>query len=277
MKRKKIIDIYRGWIIFFIVFIFVNIIICLICGKNPCIQEHISLSADVARNITSMQITISLVSITIMTLFLGSANERILGISYKKIFFHEDFFGFFNITNCVFMMLIFILFSVVSSLFLVNLDYDVVCLFGKIVCIVSLFCSIFLLFYMISLDLILKYKQSRVYNKIYKSLNGKKKLQIYNEIVEKLEILGTKENEYHQYIIEECIILSFICLNISDFETNIDEQERILRKIVFKVRSMIIKDPRDNSFLLVKLYKEVEETFKKDKAKDLFSCSFLHK
>lgn len=89
MKKKKIID--KGSLLAFLgVFVIANIIIYFICIKFPCIQEWITLSSDATRSITSMQITISLVSITITILFLGSANERILGISFKKIFFHRD-------------------------------------------------------------------------------------------------------------------------------------------------------------------------------------------
>ncbi|MCM1121192.1 MAG: hypothetical protein NC416_01275 [Eubacterium sp.] len=276
MKKKKIID--RGKLIIFLVsFVLINMIIYIICLKCPCIQEHISLSADATRSITSMQITISLVSITIMILFFGSTNERILGISYKKIFFHDDFFKFFNITNCVFLMPLLILCSVTSSLLLVNLNYSKVCLLGKIVCGVSLFCSIFLLFEMIYLGFILKYKQSKIYNKIYEALESKKKEQVYNQIIEKLNVFQTKEREYQQYIIEECIILSYICLNIRKFETNINEQERILQIIINKIKDMINKDPRDNTSLLLKLYKEAEKIFKKDNAKDLFCCNFFHK
>lgn len=130
---------------------------------------------------------------------------------------------------------------------------------------------------MIYLGLILKYKQSRIYNKIYKTLESKKKIQIYYKIVEKLDVFEIKENEYQQYITEEFIVLSYICLNISSFEIDINEQERILRKIVYRIRNMIEKDPRDNTFLILKLYKEAEKTFKKDKAKDLFCCDFLYK
>lgn len=273
MTTKKII--HKDLFVFIFFFVLANALICFIWDQNPCIQEHFSLTTDATRSITSMQITISLVSITIMILFLGSVNERILGISYKRIFFHKDLFGFFNMTNCVFLMLFFILYSVVSSLILINFDCSGVCLFGKIACEVSLFCSIVLLYKMISLGLILKYKQSRIYNKIYKALESKEKIQIYNEIVEKLDVFETKENEYQQYIIEEFIILSYICLNINNFETDINEQERIVQKIINKIGNMIKKDPRNNIFLLKKLYEEAEKIFKKDKAKDLFCCSFL--
>lgn len=274
MKKKKIID--KGSLLALLgVFVIANMIIYFICIKFPCIQEWITLSSDSTRSITSMQITISLVSITIMILFLGSANERILGISFKKIFFHRDFWKFINITNCIFLMLIIMVCSVVSSLLLVNIDFNRVCLLGKIICVVSLFYSIFLLFNMISLGLILEYKQSRIYNRIYKTLENKKNLQTYHEIVEKIDFFEIEKNKYRQYIMEECIILSYICLNISDFESNISEQERILRKIICKIGNMIKEDPRDNSFLLLKLYEKAKETFKEEKAKDLFCCKFI--
>lgn len=272
MKKKKIISVSRLLVFLFIFTIF-NIIVFFVCVTCPIFQERISVSSDVARSITSFQITISLVSITIMILFLGSTNERIMGISYKKIFFNEDFFRFFNVTNCVFLMLAFIVFSIVSSNILVNIEYSKVSLFGKIVCEISLFCSILLMFYMVTLGLILKYKQSRIYYKIYKGLKNKK-VSIYDEIIEKISIFEVKENEYQQYIIEEFIILSYICLNIRDFESNIREQEQVLRRIISKIRNMIEKDPRDNSYLLIKLYKEAEKAFKKDDAKDLFCCTF---
>lgn len=172
-------------------------------------------------------------------------------------------------------MLILMVCSVVSSLLLVNIDFNGVCLLGKIVCVVSLFYSIFLLFNMISLGLILEYKQSRIYNRIYKTLENKKNLQTYHEIVEKIDFFEIEKNKYRQYIVEECIILSYICLNISDFESNINEQERILRKIICKIGNMIKEDPRDNSFLLLKLYEKAKEIFKEEKAKDLFCCKFI--
>lgn len=173
-------------------------------------------------------------------------------------------------------MLIFIVCSVVSSLFLVNMDYSGAGLFGKIVCVVSLFCSIFLLFYMIFLGFILKYKQSRIYSKIYRVLKGKKALKIYYEIVEKLDVFEIKENEFREYIIEEFIILSYICLNIKNFETNANEQKRVLQKIVCKTRNIIRSDPRDDTVLLKKLYKETEKIFGEDKAKKAIYFDFFH-
>lgn len=93
MKKKNII--VKGSLLpFLVTFVLVDAIIYAVCVGNPCIQAHITLSADVVRSISSMQITISLVSITIMTLFLGSINEKILGISYKKIFFMRIFLDF---------------------------------------------------------------------------------------------------------------------------------------------------------------------------------------
>lgn len=275
MKKKSII-VKDSMLAFLVIFVLVDVIIYAVCVENPCIQAHITLSADAVRSISSMQITISLVSITIMTLFLGSINEKILGISYKRIFFRGDFFKFFNIPNCIFLMLIFIVCSVVSSLLLVNMDYSEAGLFGKIVCVVSLFCSIFLLFYMIFLGFILKYKQSRIYRKIYKILESKKALKIYHEIVEKLDVFEIKENESREYIIEEFIILSYICLNIKNFETNISEQKRVLQKIVCKTRNMIKSDPRDDDVLLDKLYGEVKEIFGEDKAKKAIDFDFFH-
>lgn len=60
---------------------------------------------DAMLYLVSIQVTIAMLAITIMILFLDVAQERILGVSYKYIFFKSNMFGKFNITECIFSML----------------------------------------------------------------------------------------------------------------------------------------------------------------------------
>ena len=267
MKKKAIISGMHISLVLLCYLIF-NVIIFFVSNKYVFIKDCITISSDVVNTITSYQINISLISITIMIFFLGSVEERIMGISYKKIFFNGTFFYCFNITNCIFLMLIFMTVSIFSSCVLLNTKFDIICFISKITCGTALIFSIIFLFYMAYLGMILKYKQSRVYCKIFEELE-KANEDIYKEIVKHLDMLNDKK-EYRQYIREEFIILAYILLNIDNFVDNTCNKRVVMEKIISTIHMIIKYDYRNNYDILVILYNEAKEVFGKEDANYIF-------
>lgn len=266
MNKHRIIS----WKLPLLLFIYfcINVIVILIYCNFSFLKEYINISDDILENIIDFQVNISLISITIMILFLEIADHRIMGMSYKKVFFKDVFFPYFNITNCIYLMLISMVISLCSYNFLINVE-NCISLIGKIVCETTLYCSIIVMFYMITLGFILQYKKSRIYYIVYKKLKRKDR-KIYNEIINKLVVFTTEQNSYQQYIKDEFFIFSYIFLNIDDFESD-DHLKQVARsKIINRINNMVKNDLRNNFELLVILYKYAEKTFGKEKANELF-------
>lgn len=251
-------------IIFSILFWLIVFIIWRLFKKSPIFN----ISASVANNITMMQITISLISITIMELFLNSADDRIMGISYKRLFCKNFIWKVFNLINCIYFMLLLMTVSMLASivLFYIEMTKSI----SQITLMTALCFTTILMFHMINLGLVCKYKKSQIYNIIYKCFEKKRKG--YDELYEKIicYLNYDVEKKYNEYIREEVMILSYLYLNLEKFEDNIGKRRIIRNQIIVCINKIITNDPRNNQYLAILLYEELIKTFNKGQVNTLF-------
>ncbi len=260
MPKKPLIK--RKYIIIFFL-IFITICVCLwgICLKATKFRTYICFSENILFQLIFIQITISLISITIMQLFLGNSNERVLGFSYKGIFFNDFFFKL-NAMNCIWYELFLAGLSIFGGL-IYTVQCSSVILFSKIMVVVSLVLTVFFTLRMVQLSLISKHKVSQIYFRIYHMLAGKSPV-IYNETFKRImgsidmDIPDKKVSEYRPYISDEFCILTYIYLHIGKFvppEQHSKTKEFILKKI----NSLIDTDIRTRDIKYGILFREVEK------------------
>lgn len=125
---------------------------------------------DAMLYLVSIQVTIAMLAITIMILFLDVAQERILGVSYKYIFFKSNMFGKFNITECIFSMLGLMAYSIICTFILAGIDNYQSQRYSRFGLCLSMAGTMALMFRMAWLGMIAKYKKSRIYERIQKKL-----------------------------------------------------------------------------------------------------------
>ncbi len=125
---------------------------------------------DAMLYLVSIQVTIAMLAITIMVLFLDVVQERILGISYKYIFFKGNMFRGPNITECIFFMLGLMTYSIICTFILAGIDNYQFGRYSRWGLCLSVMATIILMFRMVWLGMIAKYKKSRIYELIKKKL-----------------------------------------------------------------------------------------------------------
>lgn len=125
---------------------------------------------DAMLYLVSIQVTIAMLAITIMILFLDVVQERILGISYKYIFFKSNIYGMFNITECIFSMLGLMTYSIICTFILAGIDNYQWQRYSRFGLCLSMSGTVVLMFRMVWLGMIAKYKKSRIYELILKKL-----------------------------------------------------------------------------------------------------------
>lgn len=209
IEKKQVFNI-KNMICFIVQIVAFGIIMALLigCGNMPTGNIH-SLSII---NILSVQVSISLLSITIVQLILPDRKERIFGVTYQGILFKWKVFRCLNVLDCtIYMflsMIINILLSFANSI-IINTDIQNIC---NIVFIFVMFESVLLAVYMVYLGLISKFKKSRIYYLLYKRIkNGSN--DVYNMLLKgmKTHPFNTKNNNM-EYINVEIEILKYMLL-----------------------------------------------------------------
>lgn len=294
MKKKRIVD--HKKILFFASGMFISAFLISFFRYIFYSNQQIGISSDVLYNIVSIQITISLLSITIMELMLENIDERIMGISRKYIFFNNDILKYFNAIDCIYYMLWLMIISIFSTVVLFNIDYAFIKTMSKCLVLLSLVVTIPLMFRMIKLGLISKHKKSTIYywfdHRLKENIINKKfNRQPYGKMTYALntwlgDLKGT-EDMHNQYIIEEFVVLArlYLCM---EAEEKSDENKNIIieivkflvkkypgdngllnkisteisiekdKNIIIEIIKLIVKkDPRDNKYLLNKVLTEI--------------------
>lgn len=268
IKKKSIVDKKR---IIIISICMVAIIACIICLSLKVIDE-IKIGSPLGKiiselrenkdNITlyvwSGQLTISILSATVISLIANNLNDKFMGMSVKGLLFGQSLFEI----NFIEILLVLFMITIFSLIFL---------LIGFSVGVVNLFIvTMMMICYMMYLTIILKIKKSRIYwkvnKKIIKSMNLPKDKNEKDELLNKKIIkpitqycskLGKKININKIYVYEEIVIL----INLQKYyekNNKIIEDEKIKREQ--EVRANYVKDVLD------KYKKELErlENFKED-------------
>lgn len=190
-------------------------------------------------NITSVQVSISLISITILQLILPDSKERIFGITYQNILFKWKVLKYFNALDCMmymlFLMIISILLAVASEI-IANINIQRICKLSFLCTMVE---SFLLAVYMIYLGLITKFKKSRIYYLLYKRLGKKDKpnrtfkpntrnYEVYNLLVKGMLNPSFKADD--EYLKDELAILEYMYQH-EEFLWYKGDKKRIMNKI----------------------------------------------
>lgn len=274
MKKKALISNFPSFCIVLICFLLFDFFSTVFLYRKINIDVNIDFWS-----INSLQTTISLLSITIMELVFNDIDFRIMGMSYKFIFFNNRIFYIFNITYCLFYMIIAFIINICMTLLvsvpaLSKYDSFIYTFETQILLLSTLLCL-----RMIYLAIVAKHKKSQVYYQIYKILEKKintpsdfsrfkhinlfmRKLRFlnrfkfenaYKRIIDWLEDIDTPsenhESIHNQYIEEEIYLLFFLLKNLEKLENNPSIIEEIKNKIRNKMNYIIISDKRDNKYL----------------------------
>lgn len=184
----------RFWIITILGVVFCFCIGFWLAGLEG-IYEYISFSSGDAWTLASVQITIALLAITVFEVLSGDLGKRVVGISYKRILFHHDFFRI-NAMDCIGGLFVSILVCIVGGGMGTISGYTLISRCGRwivvLMTIIAL-CFVIRLFYFIVL---VKYKTSRIFYLIYRRLKEGKKYCIHIEGNVEKYFSFTKQRDY---------------------------------------------------------------------------------
>lgn len=209
-------------------------------------------------SIMSAQISISMISITIMQLILPESKERIFGVRYQNIFYKWKVLKYFNALDCMmymlFLMIIGIFLSVASSI-IVNINIQRIC---KLAFLCAMIESLLLAVYMIYLGLITKFKKSRIYYLLYKRLRLSKNrnkpntrnYEIYSMLVKGMikYPFNKADDEDNEYLKDELTILEYMYQHEKEFLWYKRDKEIILDKIEKEKKKRIEKLKSSSNF-----------------------------
>lgn len=190
-------------------------------------------------NISSVQTSISLLSITIMQLILPDRKEKIFGVTYQSILFKWKVFRHLNVLDCTMYMLLLMVINIslsIASIIIPSTTIQNIC---KAIFLLVLFESFFLAIYMVYLGLISKFKKSRIYYLLYKRMS-KGNSDVYNMLLKGMKKnTFVPQNENKEYTKVEIAILDYMSIHIDDFKLyNIDKDSAI--KIINKEKEQRI-------------------------------------
>ncbi len=196
-----------------------------------------------------VQVTISLLSITILQLLLFNAEETVLGLTFQNIFFKWDVLKYFNLINCLMYMMLLMTANLLLSIVSVGRVGEVAGIFCRIGGITALLETLPLAFYMVRLGLLARYKKSRIYllilKRIKKELSDPSKgCPICGSIIAAKDygppyVIGDRRTSVHnRYYLEEFFLFAYLFLNAERIEgINIGQDER---KDIFYYKIIIL-------------------------------------
>lgn len=219
------------------------ILMTLSCVIGPSVLELLKnkgIDPTIPTDITTIIMTISTISISMFQIIIEKVNDRILGMSYKKIFFKDSIWKYMNFPNSAVILLEMLILSNILNLFKNNVYINIL----HCVILVITICFSCWIFY---LSLIVVIKKSKIYYAIKKKIINNRYKNIISDIIEKLPLLESEKEKYHNsYIYEEIGILIHLILAIED---NKDLKERVINII----NNMIICDDRKDEDLILNI------------------------
>ncbi len=217
-----------------------------------CKLEKVVMAYDAMLYLVSIQVTIAMLAITIMILFLDVVQERILGISYKYIFFKSNIYGMFNITECIFSMLGLMTYSIICTFILAGIDNYQWQRYSRFGLCLSMSGTVVLMLRMVWLGMIAKYKKSRIYELILKKL----KKEYGADKQKECDIFApdTLRNKILIYIIcRERMIFS--SLGYKEKNDKMEQFKKMELSIYYYIQSALCADTREYKKLIRKIEK----------------------
>ena len=207
-----------SWILYFLLIHYKENINTNIYAR--CVLIYNILEGFEPKSFLSLQSTISFWSITIMSYMLQEKENKVLGLSYKNIFFKWSIYKYFNAADCIMYLLLMLITNIVIATEIINNKYII--FLAKCWFIIILVLSFILVFYMIHLCIVAKFKKSRIYSQIEKKIR-KRDRELYISILKgivkysinnKSECLKEEKINYDYYV-DEVKILKLMKKNIN--------------------------------------------------------------
>lgn len=209
-------------------------------------------------DINTIIIALSTISISMFQIIIEKVNDRILGMSYKKIFFKDRIWKYSNFPNSSLILLEMLIVSNILNLFKENVYINIL---HCIILVITIYfsCRIFYL------SLIVVIKKSKIYYAIKKKIiNSMDDIDnnIISDIIEELPLLE-KENKkcYNSYIYEEIGVLIHLIIAIKD-NKNIDKHKK---QVINIIRNKIIYDDREIEKLISNIERKGNIEFGEEK------------
>ncbi|CEO06747.1 hypothetical protein [Paraclostridium sordellii] len=227
-----------------------NIVFIVLCGLSWIIGPYIlellknnGLDPKMPTDTTTIIIALSTISISMFQIIIEKVNDRILGMSYKKIFFKDRIWKYRNFSNSSLILLEMLIVSNILNLFEKNVYINILhCL----ILVITIYFSCWIFY----LSLIVVIKKSKIYyaikNKINKNIDDIDN-NIIGDIIEKLPLLEKEKEKCHNsYIYEEIGILVHLIIAIKD-NKDIDKYKK---RVINIIRNRIFYDDREKEKLI---------------------------
>lgn len=229
---------------------------------------------DFFNNIQNVIIALSTISVSIFQIVIQNINDRIMGISYKKIFFNDLIWKYFNFSTCIFILAEVVVISILNCSIKIC-DEPIYQLIRYVIQIELLLIAIGFSYTISYLTLIAVFKKSIIYKKMKEKIINNEANTIIDKISENLHLIkreGIKEKRLHNsYLYEEIGIFAHIIINLKEEVY----EERISKNDIIEAMKIIINnDNRDSKEICknIKIRGNEEFKYKNEKWNEIYEA-----
>ena len=220
---------------------------------------------DFFNNIQNVIIALSTISASIFQIVIQNINDRIMGISYKRIFFNDLIWKYFNFSTCIFILAEVVVISILNCSIKIC-DQPIYQLIRYVMQIELLLIAIGFSYTIYYLTLIAVFKKSIIYKKMKEKIINNESNTIIDKISENLHLIkreAIKEERLHNsYLYEEIGIFAHIIMKLKEkvYEDRISRND-----IIETMKIIIINDNRDLETICNNIKSRGDEEFKDKK------------
>lgn len=257
--NKKSIFGFKYICILNIIFIILCIVSCFVGKFIINLLENVNLNLTMPDDITTIIITLSIVSISVFQIIIEKIDHRIIGMSYKRLFFKDTIWRYRNFPNSTFILLEMMMLSIIFNIIKNNVYINI------IQCII-LAITIYFSFWVFYLSLIAVIKKSKIYYLIKKKITNKFLIgedNIIAAIINKLPSLEHNEIKYchNSYIYEEVGVLIYLIIAMEQCDNVKNDYRDYKIKIINAIKNIIINDDREVEYLKYNIKFKGDEEF----------------
>lgn len=219
------------------IMVFILVLIPIFIYNN---NESITKNFKMIDDISVIIITLSTISIAIFQILIEKIDDRILGMSYKRIFLKSIIWEKLNFINSKVILADIMIVSIGLSFIKDRIETNI------IQCILLILC-IFFSGWIIRLSLIATWKKSIIYYKIKKKINNDKNNdKMVLNITQNISILEKEsyKERHNSYLYEEIAILIYVINFIDDKNQHYIDSDEFKKIIVKIITNMIVNDDR---------------------------------
>lgn len=217
-------------------------------------------------DILSLTITFGMVSVSVFPILVELTDIRILGMSYKAVFFKEWIWKYWNYPNTTGVIIEMMIVSIILE-FMEKKPW--ICITQSI----SLISVVILCVWLVYLTFIASVKRSRIYVLLKKNIETAQIIEndsviklLLNRISRELKDKNqTVDSTHNPYVYEDIGILFYLAIIVESKMQNNLEKAYYYNNILEKIDSTVKKDSRDEKYLIYNIKKKAEIEFRKYK------------